>query len=61
MEAEITKGSTLYTDAHSDYDALNAEYVRLVIDHAQKYVDGKIHTNGIENFWSLLERALKGT
>jgi hypothetical protein len=32
-----------------------------VIDHAEKYVDGQIHTNGCENFWSLLKRALKGT
>jgi transposase-like protein len=61
VEAEVKKYSTLYTDAHSGYDDLNAEYVRLVIDHAQKYVEGKIYTNGIENFWSLLKRALKGT
>lgn len=60
IEAEIEKGSTLYTDSHSGYDDLNAEYVRLVIDHAQKYVDGKIHTNGIENFWTLLKSSLKG-
>jgi len=32
-----------------------------VIDHAEKYVDGQVHTNGIENFWSLLKRTLKGT
>src|SRR6202035_6078158 len=32
-----------------------------VIDHAERYVDGKIHTNGLENFWSLLKRGLKGT
>jgi hypothetical protein len=32
-----------------------------VIDHAEKYVDGNIHTNGCENFWSLLKRAIKGT
>jgi transposase-like protein len=32
-----------------------------VIDHAEKYVDGEVHTNGIENFWSLLKRGLKGT
>jgi transposase-like protein len=61
VEQAVEKGSTLYTDAHSGYDELNAEYVRLVIDHAQKYVDGKISTNGIENFWTLLKRSLKGT
>ena len=61
IESAVEKGSTLYTDAHSGYDLLDAEYVRLVIDHAVKYVDGKITTNGIENFWTLLKRALKGT
>lgn len=61
IEEEVKIGSILYTDAHSGYDALNAEYIRLVVDHAQKYVDGKIYTNGIENFWALLKRSLKGT
>lgn len=32
-----------------------------MIDHAERYVDGKVHTNGLENFWSLLKRGLKGT
>lgn len=32
-----------------------------VIDHAEKYVDGRIHTNGLENFWSLLKRSINGT
>jgi transposase-like protein len=36
-------------------------YEHKVIDHAEKYVDGQVHTNGLENFWSLLKRALKGT
>jgi ISXO2 transposase-like protein len=43
------------------YNGLSADYVHQVIDHAEKYVDGQIHTNGIENFWSLLKRGLKGT
>jgi hypothetical protein len=43
------------------YDGLDADYVHKVIDHAERYVDGQIHTNGCENFWSLLKRALKGT
>ncbi|NER78445.1 MAG: IS1595 family transposase [Leptolyngbya sp. SIO1D8] len=65
LKAEISqmveKGSILYTDGHDGYDSLNAEYVRLVVDHAEKYVDGTISTNGIENYWTLLKRALKGT
>ena len=32
-----------------------------VIDHAMAYVDGEIHTNGLETFWSLLKSGLKGT
>ena len=42
------------------YDGLN-EFEHGVIDHAVQYVDGKIHTNGLENFWSLLKRGIKGT
>ena len=37
------------------------DYTHNVIDHAEKYVEGQVHTNGVENFWSLLKRALKGT
>ena len=36
-------------------------YVHQVIDHAEAYADGQVHTNGLENFWSLLKRAIKGT
>ena len=43
------------------YDGLNSACVHSVIDHAERYVDGQIHTNDCENFWSLLKRALKGT
>ena len=41
--------------------ALANEYTHEMIDHAESYVRGKVHTNGIENFWSLLKRAIKGT
>jgi hypothetical protein len=40
---------------------LERDYVHNVIDHAEKYVDGQVHTNGCENYWSLLKRALRGT
>lgn len=55
------KDTTLYTDANIGYRGLDNDYVHQVIDHAEKYVDGQIHTNGCENFWSLLKRALRGT
>ena len=54
-------GSQLYTDAHTAYVGLDHSYVHNVINHAHQYVNGHIHTNGIENFWSLLKRSLKGT
>lgn len=54
-------GSYLFTDAWLGYHGLDREYVHKVIDHAEAYVKGNVHTNTIENFWSLLKRALKGT
>jgi transposase-like protein len=58
----IAVGANLYTDALKSYDRMGERgYVHSVIDHAETYVDGAVHTNGLENFWSLLKRALKGT
>lgn len=48
-------------DALKSYDDLEDAYVHAVIDHAERYVIDAVHTNGIENFWSLFKRALKGT
>lgn len=61
VRAHVQAGSALYTDALKSYDGLAQEYAHGVIDHAEKYVDGKIHTNGLENFWSLLKRSINGT
>ena len=61
VREHVEEGSEVFTDALKSYDDLGAEYVHGVIDHAEKYVEGKIHTNGMENFWSLLKRSLKGT
>jgi transposase-like protein len=61
VRANVTKNASVFTDALKSYDGLNADYVHQVIDHAERYVDGQIHTNGLENFWSLLKRAIKGT
>jgi transposase-like protein len=58
----VEVGSTLYTDALRSYDRMATRgYVHNVIDHAEAYVDGQVHTNGLENYWSLLKRAIKGT
>jgi transposase-like protein len=57
----VEAGSTVNTDAFTSYAGLSADYAHKVIDHAEAYVDGQVHTNGCENFWSLLKRALHGT
>jgi transposase-like protein len=58
----VEVGATLHTDALRSYDRMASRgYVHNVIDHAEAYVDGQVHTNGLENFWSLLKRAIKGT
>jgi transposase-like protein len=64
LQAEIRQhvlaGSALFTDALLSYDGLD-EFQREVVDHAVEYVRGEVHTNGLENFWSLVKRGLKGT
>jgi transposase-like protein len=57
----VEAGSALYSDALKSYDGLAQEYAHKVIDHAERYVDGQVHTNGLENFWSLLKRGIAGS
>ncbi len=65
LQGEIRKhveaGAALYTDALLSYNGLEGDYAHQVIDHAVQYVDGRVHTNGLENFWSLLKRSISGT
>lgn len=61
VRKHVETGATVNTDAHLSYQGLAKDYAHNVIDHAEKYVDGNVHTNGCENFWSLLKRALRGT
>jgi transposase-like protein len=61
VREHVEEGSSLYSDSHPAYDNLEDAYIRGVINHAERYVDGQIHTNGLENFWSLLKRSIKGT
>lgn len=60
VKQNVEPGAELFTDALKSYEGLD-EYIHQFIDHAEKYVEGQIHTNGLENFWSLLKRCLKGT
>jgi transposase-like protein len=65
LQAEVKKhveaGAALYTDALPSYSGLAQQYAHQVVDHAVEYVNGRIHTNGLENFWSLLKRGISGT
>jgi transposase-like protein len=57
----VLPGSTVYTDALKSYHLLKHDYVHEIINHAETYVQGRVHTNSIENFWSVLKRTLGGT
>ena len=65
LQSEVKKhveaGAALYTDALLSYEGLAGQYAHAVVDHAVEYVNGRIHTNGLENFWSLLKRGINGT
>jgi transposase-like protein len=65
LQAEILKnikyGSAVYTDEWYGYSEVRYRFVHDVVKHSETYVKGKVHTQGIENFWSLLKRTLRGT
>jgi transposase-like protein len=61
VRKHVTAGAALYTDALLSYEGLASDYAHQVVDHATQYVDGRVHTNGLENFWSLLKRGIAGT
>jgi transposase-like protein len=61
VRKNVSKGSTLHSDEFSAYSGLENEYDHKVINHAVEYVQGLVHTQGMENFWSLLKRGLGGT
>lgn len=61
VREHIESGATVYTDALPSYESLGDEYIHKTIDHAERYAMGQTHTNNMENYWSLLKRALKGT
>ncbi len=57
----VEPGSQVFTDAWAGYNELDAEYIHSVIDHAEAYAKENVHTNGLENYWSLLKRGIRGT
>lgn len=58
---EVKHGSKVFTDEAVGYDKVSYNFVHDVVNHMETYVNGQVHTNGIENFWSLLKRTLSGT
>jgi transposase-like protein len=61
IEDSVMPGTWIMTDEFSNYDGLAKNYTHLVVNHLERYVQGNVHTQGIENFWSLLKRGLGGT
>jgi transposase-like protein len=61
VKSKVEKGSNVFTDEWLSYRGLDSDYIHEVINHGIEYVQGNVHTNGIENFWALLKRTLKGT
>jgi transposase-like protein len=61
MKDQIQPGSNIYTDALPSYASLNHMFYHQFIDHTEAYANGIVHTNGLENFWSLVKRCIRGT
>ena len=61
VRENVQAGSALFSDALQSYNGLSADYQHAVVDHAVEYARGNVHTNTMENFWSLLKRQLHGT
>ena len=60
VREHVEPGSALYSDSLKSYEGLS-EYAHQAVDHAVEYVNGQVHTNNCENFWSLLKRGINGT
>lgn len=61
VRPHVEAGSQVYSDEAGDYWRMDSEYAHEIINHAEEYVRGNVHTNGLENFWSLLKRSIGGS
>jgi transposase-like protein len=61
IRENVGAGAAIYSDALKSYEGLSNDYEHQVVDHAVEYVGGNVHTNGKQNFWSLLKRGINGT
>ncbi|OGU33359.1 MAG: hypothetical protein A2068_13530 [Ignavibacteria bacterium GWB2_35_6b] len=61
IKEHIEEGSEIFTDEWRGYNNLHELFIHKKIDHSKnEYVNGNVHTNSIENFWSLLKRGIVG-
>src|SRR5271169_5910165 len=61
VRAHVEKGTQIHSDEFAASWRMDDEYSHNVVNHMEAYVSGNVHTNGLENFWSLLKRGLGGT
>jgi transposase-like protein len=61
IRRHVKPGSAVFTDAYTSYEGLGPQFAHASVDHAKEYVRGDVHTNTVDNFWSLLKRSIKGT
>ncbi len=61
IHKHVEPGAHLMTDDHAAYRKLYGEFEHQFVDHATRYAEGIVHTNGLENFWSLFKRCIRGT
>ncbi|MBZ5609804.1 MAG: IS1595 family transposase [Acidobacteriia bacterium] len=61
VRGNVEPGSNLYSDEAAHYWRMDDEYIHGIVNHMEAYVKGNIHTNGLENFWSLLKRSIGGS
>ena len=61
VRQHVEPGSAIFSDALQSYEGVDDQFIHEVINHAEAYVRGRVHTNSLENYWSLLKRAIKGT
>lgn len=58
IRANVEQGAQLFSDEQAHNYRMDSEYIHSIVKHLEKYVDGNVHTNGMENFWSLLKRGI---
>lgn len=61
IKGNVQTGAEVFTDAHRGYKGLSEQFKHDFVDHAVKYAEGRVYTNGVENFWALLDRSVHGT